>query len=95
MWDQMLSLFVGTSPMEKDIDRWLSFAARVETQLQTINNDVYSERYIAGISTLLSELRSAAAIVKSASPPNKQERYFRANELAQQLRNTAHFAHNA
>jgi len=68
MWDQMLSLFVGNSPMEKDIDRWLSFAARVETQLQTINNDVYSERYIAGISTLLSELRSAAAhqISKSA-----------------------------
>jgi len=81
--------------METDIDRWLSFAVKVENQLQTINNDVYSERYIAGISTLLSELRSAAAIVKSSGPADKQERYFEANELAQQLRNTAHFAHHA
>lgn len=81
--------------METDIDRWLSFAARVENQLQKINNDVYSERYIAGISSLLSELRSEAAIVKNANLADKQERYFKANELAQKLRNTAHFAHHA
>lgn len=80
--------------MEKDIDRWLSFAARVENQLQTINCDVYSDRYIASISSLLNELRHAAAFVQNAVQPDKQEGYFRANELAQQLRNTAHFAHH-
>lgn len=81
--------------METDIDRWLSFAVRVENQLQTINNDIYSERYIAGISKLLSELRREAAIVKNSNFTDKQERYFKANKLAQKLRNTAHFAHHA
>ena len=80
--------------MERDIDRWLQFAGRVEHQLQTINSDVYSERYIANISTLLREFRHAAAIVKSSDDIEKQDRYLRANELAQQLRNTAHFAHH-
>ena len=81
--------------METDIDRWLSFAVRVENQLHTINNDIYSERYIASISTLLRELRHEAAIVKNANPIDRQARYFKANKLAQKLRNTAHFAHHA
>ena len=80
--------------MEKDIQRWLGFAVEVENTLQTMNNDIYSDEYIAGISNLLSELRSEAADVLSANLPEKQDRYFRANQLAQELRNTAHFAHN-
>lgn len=80
--------------METDIERWLNFAGKVEDKLQTINNDIYSDRYIAGISNLLSELRSEAAIVKNSSLLEKQEGYFRVNKLAQKLRNTAHFAHN-
>ena len=81
--------------METDIERWLNFAVKVENKLQTINNDIYSENYIAGISNLLSELRNEAAIVKSSNLADKQERYFKANKLAQKLRNTAHFAHHA
>jgi len=42
---------------------------------------------------LLIELRREAADVLSASQSEKQDRYFRANQLAQKLRNTAHFAH--
>lgn len=80
--------------METDIDRWLSFAVKVENKLQTINNDNYSDSYIAEISNLLDELRSEAAMVKSLNLPQKQEGYFRANKLAQKLRNTVHFAHN-
>ena len=51
--------------MEADIERWLSFAVKVENKLQTMNNDTYSDRYIAGISNLLNELRHEAAIVKT------------------------------
>ena len=80
--------------MEKDIQRWLGFAVKVENSLQTVNQDIYSDKYIAGISNLLSELRSEAADVMSASQTEKQARYFRANQLAQKLRNTAHFVHN-
>jgi len=80
--------------MESDIERWLGFAVKVENKLQTMNNDIYSDKYIAGISNLLSELRSEAAHVRSSSQSEKQDRYFRVNKLAQKLRNTAHFAHN-
>ena len=80
--------------METDIERWLSFAVKVENKLQTINSDIYSDRYIAGISNLLSELRREAAIVQSASPLESQSGYFRVNKLAQKLQNTAHFAHH-
>ncbi len=80
--------------METDIERWLGFAAKVENKLQTMNNDIYSDKYIAGISNLLSELRSEVAIVRGADLMEKQEGYFRVNQLAQKLRNTAHFAHN-
>jgi len=80
--------------METDIDRWLNFAVKVENKLQTINNDIYSEGYIAGISNLLTELRQEAAIVKSSNFMEQQEGYFRVNKLAQKLRNTAHFAHH-
>ena len=80
--------------METDIERWLGFAAEVETTLQTMNNDIYSDQYISGISNLLIELRREAADVLSASVSEKQDRYYRANQLAQQLRNTAHFAHH-
>jgi len=51
--------------METDIDRWLNFAGKVENKLQTMNNDIYSDMYIAGIAKLLNELRSEAASVKS------------------------------
>lgn len=81
--------------METDIERWLNFAVRVENQLQTINNDIYSENYIAGISTLLNELRNEAAILRNATLADKQERYIKVNQLSQKLRNTAHFAHHA
>ena len=77
--------------METDIERWLSFAGKVENRLQTMNNDVYSERYIAGISNLVSELRSEAANMKSAGQLDKPDGYFRVNKLAQKLRSTAHF----
>ena len=77
--------------METDIERWLSFAGKVENRLQTMNNDVYSERYIAGISNLVSELRHEAANVKSAGQLDKPDGYFRVNKLAQKLRSTAHF----
>ena len=80
--------------METDIDRWLNFAVKVENKLQTMNNDIYSDMYIAGISSLLTELRSEAAIVKSSSVMDKQDGYVRVNKLAQKLRNTAHFAHH-
>jgi len=80
--------------MESDIERWLSFAVKVEKKLQTMNNDVYSDKYIAGISNLLNELRSEADIVKRSNLLEKQEGYFRVNKLAQKLRNTAHFAHH-
>ena len=80
--------------METDIERWLSFAVKVENKLQTMNNDTYSDRYIAGISNLLNELRHEAAIVKNASLLEKEDSYFRVNKLAQKLRNTAHFAHH-
>ena len=80
--------------MEADIERWLSFAVKVENKLQTMNNDTYSDRYIAGISNLLKELRHEAAIVKNASLLEKEDSYFRVNKLAQKLINTAHFAHH-
>lgn len=80
--------------METDIERWLSFAVKVENKLQTMNNDTYSDRYIAGISNLLNELRHEAAIVKNASLLEKEDSYFRVNKLAQKLINTAHFAHH-
>lgn len=80
--------------METDIARWLNFANIVENKLQTINDDVYSDRYIAGISNLLNELRHEAAVVTSSNLPDRQECYFRANRLAQKLRNTAHFVHH-
>ena len=80
--------------MEADIERWLSFAVKVENKLQTMNNDTYSDRYIAGISNLLNELRHEAAIVKNASLLEKEDSYFRVNKLAQKLINTAHFAHH-
>jgi len=79
--------------METDIQRWLSFATTVENKLQILNNDVYSEGYITGISDLLSELRSEAAAVQNAGVQERQDVYFRVNKLAQKLRNTAHFAH--
>jgi len=75
--------------MERDIERWLSFAVEVETTLH-----IYSDQYISGILNLLTDLRREAADVLSASTPENQDGYFRANQLAQQLRNTAHFAHN-
>ena len=59
--------------METDIERWLSFAVKVENKLQTMNNDTYSDRYIAGISNLLNELRHEAAIVKNASLLEKED----------------------
>jgi len=80
--------------MEKDIERWLSFAVEVETTLQTVNHDIYSDKYIAGITNLLIELRREAADVLNACQSEKQDRYYRTNELAQKLTNTAHFAHN-
>lgn len=80
--------------METDIERWLSFAGKVENRLQTMNNDIYSDMYIAGIAKLLNELRSEAASVKSLSMQDKQDGYVRVNKLAQKLRNTAHFAHH-
>ena len=81
--------------METDIERWLSFAVRVENKLHTINNDVYSDNYIAGISNLLNELRNEAASLSSKSLVDNQEHYFKVNKLAQKLSNTAHFAHHA
>lgn len=81
--------------METDIERWLNFAVKVENKLQTINTDSYSENYISGISNLLSELRREAANVSGTSLVDNQERYFKVNQLAQKLRNTAHFAHHA
>lgn len=81
--------------MESDIERWLGFAVKVENKLQTMNNDIYSDKYIASISNLLSELRREAAEVMNSSPSENQDRYFKANQLAQKLRNTAHFAHNS
>ena len=81
--------------METDIERWLNFAVRVENKLQTINNENYSENYIAGISNLLNELRREAAHLTNASFVDNHEHYFKANKLAQKLRNTAHFAHHA
>ena len=81
--------------MESDIKRWLNFAVRVETQLQSIDNDIYSENYIAGISTLLKELRKEAEFLKNAELTDQQECYFKVNQLSQKLRNTAHFAHHA
>lgn len=81
--------------METDIERWLSFAVRVENKLQTINNDIYSENYILGISNLLKELRNEAAHLTSKSLADNHEHYFKVNKLAQKLRNTAHFAHHA
>jgi len=80
--------------METDVDRWLNFAGKVENKLQTMNNDIYSDMYIAGIAKLLNELRSEAASVKSLSMQDKQDGYVRVNKLAQKLRNTAHFAHH-
>ena len=71
--------------METDIERWLSFGVKVENKLKTINNEIYSDRYIAGISNLLNELRSEAAIVQTSPVLEKQERYFRVNKLAQKL----------
>jgi predicted translin family RNA/ssDNA-binding protein len=81
--------------VETDIERWLNFAVKVENKLQTINTDSYSENYISGISNLLSELRREAANVSGTSLVDNQERYFKVNQLAQKLRNTAHFAHHA
>jgi len=81
--------------VESDIERWLNFAVRVENQLQSIDNDIYSENYIAGISTLLKELRKEAEFLKSAELTDQQECYFKVNQLSQKLRNTAHFAHHA
>jgi len=80
--------------METDIDRWLNFAGKVENKLQTMNNEIYSDMYIAGIANLLNELRNEAAIVKSSSVMDNQDGYARVNKLAQKLRNTAHFAHH-
>ena len=80
--------------METDIERWLGFAVKVENKLQTMDNEMYSDRYIAGISNLLKELRSEAAKVQRSTPQDRQDGYFRVNALAQKLRNTAHFAHN-
>ena len=80
--------------METDIKRWLNFAVRVENKLQTINTDSYSENYIAGISNLLNEIRSEVANLTTTSLVDNQERYFKVNQLAQKLRNTAHFAHH-
>jgi len=68
---------------------------QVEDKLQTINNGSYSDRYIAGISNLLSELRSEAAMVGTLGLCQKQAGYARVNQIAQKLRNTAHFAHHA
>jgi hypothetical protein len=81
--------------VETDIERWLGFAARVENKLHTINNDIYSDNYIAGISNLLKELRNEAAHLTRTSLVDNQEHYFKVNKLAQKLRNTAHFAHHA
>ena len=81
--------------MEMDIERWLNFAVEVENQLQTLNNDSYSEYYIAGISSLLNELRNEAANITSTNLMDNQEHYFKVNQLTQKLRNTAHFAHHA
>ena len=81
--------------MESDIERWLRFAVRVETQLQSIDNDIYSEKYIAGISTLLKELRKEAEFLKNSELTAQQECYFKVNQLSQKLRNTAHFVHHA
>lgn len=81
--------------MEDDIVRWLNFAGRVESKLQTINSDNYSEIYVTEIYNLLNELRSAATNLTATSLIDNHEGYFKVNELAQKLRNTAYFAHHA
>jgi len=62
--------------MEKDIERWLGFAVQVENTLQTVNHDIYSDKYIAGITNLLIELRREAADVLNACQSEKQDRYY-------------------
>lgn len=80
--------------MEADILRWLNFANTVESKLQIINSDSYSENYVAEIYNLLNELRSEATNLSAKSLADNQEGYFKVNALAQILRNTAYFAHH-
>ena len=81
--------------MESDIKRWLSFAEKVETELKIINHDIYSDKYIDGIYSLLSELRCEATLVMNSTLPDNQKRFFRVNELVQEIGNSAHFAQYA
>lgn len=80
--------------MQSDIDRWLSFAARVEEALPRINSENYSEQYLSGISDLLSALRQEAASLQCPALLDKRDGYSKANELAEKLRSTAYFAHH-
>jgi|GEM_PF-2371408 len=77
--------------MESDIARWLSFAAKVEDKLYTLNNDAFSDTYKTGLTNLLHDLRNEAAKVESSIVAEKQAGYFNANILAQKLRNAAYF----
>jgi len=77
--------------MENDVKGWLTFTAKVEKELQSINLEIFSDVYKSKLLALLYEIRREEAGFSSLNMTQKQERYLKINSLAKDLRLTAYF----
>ena len=79
--------------MENDIEDCLNFSCEVEKKLQSINSAIFSDSYRLELLGLLGEIRNEVSGFSSLSQIQKQESYLKINNLRNDLRLVAYFAH--